>query len=135
MLVDGGIDARLDRAAASAQALEATGYDGGRTEETGYDPLLALAMAAEHTERIELGTAIIVAFARSPMPMAISANEIQRFSGGRLFLGLGSQVKPHIERRYSMPWSRPAARMREYIQALHAIWKTWEDGSKLDFRG
>jgi len=92
-------------------------------------------IAAEHTERIELGTGIAVAFARTPMLTAYTANDLQRHSKGRFFLGLGSQIKPHIERRFSMPWSHPAARMREYILAMRAIWASWSDGSKLDFRG
>jgi probable F420-dependent oxidoreductase len=135
MLVDGGIGGSLEGVAARARALEEAGYAGGFSAETGADPLLPILLAAEHTERIELGTAITVAFARSPMTLATEANDLQRFSRGRFVLGLGSQVKPHIERRYSMPWSHPAPRMREFVLALRAIWGSWNDGTKLDFRG
>ncbi len=118
-----------------ARELEDLGYDGLITAETASDPFLPLAIAAEHTSRIQLGTGIAVAFARTPMLTAYTANDLQRHSGGRFLLGLGSQIKPHIERRFSMPWSHPAARMREYILAMHAIWDSWAEGSKLDFRG
>jgi probable F420-dependent oxidoreductase len=94
-----------------------------------------MAVAAEHTEHLELGTGIAVAFARNPMNLANVADDLHRFSGGRFILGLGSQIKPHITKRFSMEWSHPAARMRELVQAMHAIWDTWQDGTKLDFRG
>ncbi|MFL6088818.1 MAG: TIGR03617 family F420-dependent LLM class oxidoreductase [Aeromicrobium sp.] len=103
--------------------------------EGAHDPFVYLALASTSTERLRLGTSIALAFARSPMAMAYPAYDIQRLSGGRLVLGLGSQIKPHIERRYSMPWSRPADRMREYVAAVRAIWDTWQTGEKLDFRG
>ena len=136
MKVDTGIMAGgLDDIAEKSRELEELGYDGLITAETGSDPFLPLVIAAEHTKRIELGTGIAVAFARTPMLTAYTANDLQRHSKGRFFLGLGSQIKPHIERRFSMPWSHPAARMREYIQAMRAIWASWADGSKLDFRG
>jgi probable F420-dependent oxidoreductase len=114
---------------------EAGGYDGIWTSESKHDPFLPLVVAAEHTRRLEIGTAIAVAFARSPMTVAYAAHDLQAYSGGRFTLGLGTQVKPHIERRFSMPWSRPAARMLEYIAALHAIWASWNEGSALDFQG
>jgi len=134
--VDTGIMAAgLDDIAHRAKELEALGYDGLITAETASDPFLPLVIAAEHTERIQLGTGIAVAFARTPMLTAYTANDLQRHSKGRFFLGLGSQIKPHIERRFSMPWSHPAARMREYILAMRAIWAAWNDGTKLDFRG
>ena len=120
---------------ARAKELEDMGYDGLLTAETGHDAFLPLALAAEHTERIELGTGIAVAFGRTPMVLAYTANDLQLMSKGRFILGLGSQIKPHIERRFSMPWSHPAARMREYILAMRAIWAAWNDGTKLDFRG
>src|SRR5205823_6202732 len=91
--------------------------------------------AAQRTERMELGTAIAVAFARTPMTLAVTANDLNRGSKGRLVLGLGSQIKPHIERRFSMPWSHPAPRMREFVLAMRAIWASWNEGTKLDFRG
>ena len=136
MKVDSGAYApTVDAAADGAVRAEAEGYDGWSAFETQIDPFLACAVAAERTQRIELGTAIVVAFARNPMTVALQANDVQALSGGRFTLGLGSQIKPHIEKRYSMPWSKPAARMREFILAVRAIWRTWETGEKLDFRG
>jgi probable F420-dependent oxidoreductase len=135
MRIDAGLNGQLDRVGARAHDLEVAGYDGAFTTETSYDPFLPVAIAAEHTERMELGTSIAVAFARTPMTLAMTANDLQRYSHGRFILGLGSQIKPHIERRFSMPWSRPAARMREFVLAMRAIWASWNDGSKLDFRG
>ncbi|MFM7262720.1 MAG: LLM class F420-dependent oxidoreductase [Acidimicrobiales bacterium] len=135
MKVDGGIPADLSKAAQAAKDVEAAGYSGAWTAETAHDPFLPLAVAAEHTERIELGTSIAVAFARNPMLLANLGWDLQAFSKGRFVLGLGSQIKPHIEKRFSMEWSHPAARMREMVQAIHAIWDTWENGTKLEFRG
>jgi probable F420-dependent oxidoreductase len=135
MKVDGGIDPNPAKAADSAARAEAVGYDGAWTPETAHDPFIACALAATATERMEIGTSIAVAFARTPMEMAYSANDVQSLSGGRFVLGLGSQIKPHIERRFAMPWSHPAPRMREYVNALRAIWAAWNDGVKLDFRG
>ena len=124
--------AARDDAARSAQR----GFDGWFTAEVGYDPFVACAVAADAVGgRMDIGTAIAVAFARTPMSVAYSANDLQGLTGGRFVLGLGSQIKPHIERRYSMPWSKPAARMREFIAALRAIWHAWEHEEKLDFRG
>ena len=118
-----------------ARRHEQAGYDGLWSSESAHDPFLPLVLAAEHTERIELGTAIAVAFARSPMQLAYTAHDLQSFSGGRFTLGLGSQIRPHIERRFGMPWSHPAPRMREYILALRAIWSAWNEGTALSFRG
>lgn len=115
--------------------LEEAGFDGAFTLDTNVDPFLSLLLAAEHTERLELITGVAIAFARSPMTLAQQAWNLQRFSGGRLILGLGSQVQVHIEKRFSMPWSEPAARMREYVLALQAIWDSWEHGTPLKFRG
>jgi probable F420-dependent oxidoreductase len=129
MLEDlGGVPARV-------RDLEAAGYDGAVSAEINSDPFLPLALAAEHSERIELLTSIAVAFARTPMLTAQIAHDLNAFSGGRFILGLGSQIRPHITRRFSMPWSRPAARMREFIQAMRAIWGCWYDEAPLDFRG
>jgi probable F420-dependent oxidoreductase len=114
---------------------EKAGYDGVWASESAHDPFLPLVLAAEHTERLEVGTAIAVAFARSPMQLAYTAHDLQAYSGGRFILGLGSQIRPHIERRFAMPWSHPAPRMREFIMALRAIWSAWNDGTKLNFRG
>jgi len=134
--VDGGLlGTDLAALAQTARDLEEVGYDGVQTAETNHDPFLPLVVAAEHTERLELSTSIAVAFARNPMTLANVAYDLQAFSKGRFTLGLGSQIKPHIEKRISMPWSHPAARMRELVQAIRAIWASWETGEKLDFRG
>jgi probable F420-dependent oxidoreductase len=135
VLVDGGLSFRSDDVGAEARALELAGYDGAWSAETGHDPLLIVAGAATTTTTLELGTGIVVAFARSPMITATMANDVQLLSRGRLLLGLGSQIKPHIEKRYSMPWSHPAPRMREYILAMRAIWACWNEGVALNFRG
>ena len=135
MRIDGGIGNELHLAAASARRSEEAGYDAIWSAETGHDPLLPLLIAAEHTERVQLGTAIVVAFGRSPMTLAHSGWDLNAFSSGRFLLGLGSQIKPHIEKRYSMPWSHPAPRMREFIHAMRAIWDCWQNGTNLDFRG
>ena len=124
-----------DDPGAEARELERAGYDGAWSAETGHDPLLIVAGAATATTTLELGTGIVVAFARSPMITATMANDVQLLSRGRLLLGLGSQIKPHIEKRYSMPWSHPAPRMREYVLAMRAIWSCWNDGSRSNFRG
>lgn len=142
MKVDGGIGAistsgngSLAAIGAAAKAQEDFGYDGIWSAETSHDPFFPLLIAAEHTERIELGTGIAVAFARSPMTLANTAWDLQGYSNGRFILGLGSQIKPHIEKRFSMPWSAPAARMRELVLAMRAIWANWQDGTPLQFEG
>ena len=135
MKVDGGIPNTIAKAGAQAAELERAGYSGGWTAETSHDPFLPLIPAAEATSDLELGTSIAVAFARNPMTLANTAWDLQMYSGGRFILGLGSQIKPHITKRFSMEWSHPAARMREMILAIRAIWDTWENGTKLDFRG
>lgn len=118
-----------------ARAAEAAGYDGIWASETRHDPAVMITLASQATERIELGTAISVAFARTPMTLAATANDLRLVTEGRFALGLGTQVRPHITKRFSMPWSHPAPRMHEYIRALHAIWDAWETGERLDFRG
>jgi probable F420-dependent oxidoreductase len=135
MKIDGGIRSSLDHAADDARKAEAAGYDAVWAAETSRDPFLPLLLAAEHTRSIGLGTAIAVAFARSPMTLANTAWDLNGYSKGRFHLGLGSQIKPHIEKRFSMPWSHPAPRMREFITAMRAIWDCWQNGTKLDFRG
>ncbi len=135
MRIDGGVGGNLSGAGAAAKVLEEQGYSGVWSIETSHDPFFPLLLASQSTERVELGTGIAVAFARNPMNLAQIAWDLQAASGGRFILGLGSQIKPHIEKRFSMPWSKPAARMREMILAIRAIWQSWEDGSKLDFRG
>ncbi|MFM2114867.1 MAG: hypothetical protein RI908_608 [Actinomycetota bacterium] len=135
MKVDGGVALDLAKSAESAKEAEAAGYSGAWTAETNHDPFFPLLLAAEHTQRIELGTSIAVAFARNPMTLANIGWDLQSYSKGRFILGLGSQIKPHITKRFSMEWSSPAARMREMIMAIRAIWDTWENGTPLNFRG
>jgi probable F420-dependent oxidoreductase len=120
---------------AAAQLLEAQGFDGIQSFEGPHDPFLPLALAAQHTTRLELTTAIAIAFARNPMVCAYVANDLQLLSKGRFTLGLGTQIRPHIERRFSERWSKPNARMREYVRALRSIWRAWETGERLDVRG
>jgi probable F420-dependent oxidoreductase len=135
MKIDGGVSLNLKHSATSAIEAEQAGYSGAWTAETAHDPFFPLLLAAEHTSTIELGTSIAVAFARNPMTMANIGWDLQSYSGGRFILGLGSQIKPHIEKRFSMEWSHPAPRMREFVLAMRAIWDTWQNGSKLEFRG
>ena len=134
MLVDTATGS-IETAAADAAMAEAAGYDGLFTGELNGDPFLPLVLAAGATRRLTIGTGIAVAFSRSPMTLAYTAHDLQRASGGRFVLGLGSQVKAHIERRFSMPWGRPAAQMREFVLALRAAWSSWADGQPLDFEG
>jgi len=115
--------------------LEELGYDGAFSFEAKHDPFLTLAVAAEHTENIRLGTAIAIAFARNPMNMANLGYDLQLITGGRFVLGLGTQVRPHIQKRFSSTWSKPAKRMREIVLAIRAIWDCWEGKAELDFRG
>src|SRR6201997_3133459 len=133
--LDGGIPNRLERAGGGGAGLGRDGCDGGWTAETSHDPFLPLLLAAEHTSRLELGTNIAVAFARNPMIVANIGWDLQAYSQGRFILGLGTQIRPHIEKRFSMPWSHPAPRMREFVSALQAIWSAWKHGTKLHFEG
>ena len=135
MKIDGGIGFDPNGMAAQAIKAEETGYDGVWSAETNHDPFLPIAVGATATEKLEFGTGIAVAFARNPMTLAVLANDLQLLSKGRFMLGMGSQIKPHITKRFSMPWSHPAPRMRELILAIRAIWKTWETGEPLAFRG
>lgn len=132
MLLDTSLGG-LETAADAARAAELAGYRGVFTGEVSSDPFLPLTVAASVTTKLELGTSIAVAFARSPMTLAYTAYDLQRFSRGRFVLGLGSQVKAHITRRFSMPWGRPVAQMREFVLALRAIWDSWADGTPLAF--
>ena len=118
-----------------AAALEKAGFDGAYTFEGQNDPFISLAAAAMTTERMELMTSIAVAFARNPMSLAYLGNDLQLLSKGRFIMGLGSQVKAHVERRFSMPWGKPVTRMREVVLATKAIWETWQTGEKLNFEG
>jgi probable F420-dependent oxidoreductase len=125
----------LREALVQAQAAEAIGFDTLWTSETQHDPFLPLGVAALHTRRIGLGTAIAVAFARNPMSLAYLAWDLQAASGGRFVLGLGTQVQAHVERRFGMPWGPPAPKLRETILAMRAIWDCWQHGTRLNFRG
>jgi probable F420-dependent oxidoreductase len=120
--------------AADARHAEALGYDGVVTEETKHDPYIVMALAAQATSRIGLATAVAIAFPRSPAVTALGAWTLQNLSRGRFTLGLGSQVKGHIERRYGMRWSAPGPWLRDYVGALRAIWACWQNGTKLDFQ-
>jgi len=120
---------------AFAEKAEAMGFDGLWSSETRHDPFLPLAVAATRTSRLKLGTAIAVAFPRSPMILAYTAWDLQAASDGRFILGLGTQVKGHNERRFSVKWESPGPKLREVIQALRVIWACWQSGTKLDFRG
>jgi probable F420-dependent oxidoreductase len=119
----------------TARAAESLGFAGLWTSETRHDAFLPLALAASETEKIELGTAVAIAFSRSPMEVAQTAWDLQDLSGGRFILGLGTQVKAHVKRRFSMPWDRPVARLREYILALRAIWASFRSEGPLGFEG
>ncbi|GAA1518350.1 TIGR03617 family F420-dependent LLM class oxidoreductase [Nocardioides humi] len=133
--VDTALPLRGGDPSLAASVAEAAGYDRIWASEIGHDPFLQLTAAALATRSIGLGTGIAVAFARNPMNTAHLAHDLQALSHGRFALGLGTQVKAHVTRRFSMPWSRPAARMREYVLALRAIWDAWETGGRLSFDG
>ncbi len=117
------------------RAAETAGFDALWSSETKHSPFLPLVLAAEHSQRIALGTAVAIAFPRSPMVTAQVAWDLQAYSQGRLLLGLGTQVKAHIERRFGMTWEAPVAKLREYILALRAIWDAWQNRTRLNFRG
>jgi probable F420-dependent oxidoreductase len=136
MKVDAGLMINdLATVPARARELEAAGFDGVVSAEIANDPFLPLLLAAEHSQRLELITSIAVAFARNPMLLAQMGHDLNAYSKGRFILGLGSQIAPHVTKRFSMPWSHPAARMRELILAMRAIWDTWYGGKPLQFRG
>ena len=136
MKIDGGLMMQsLASVPERVRALERAGFDGVVSAEIANDPFLPLALAALHSERLELLTAIAVAFARNPMLLAQTGHDLNAASKGRMILGLGSQIRAHVTRRFSMPWSRPAARMREFILALRAIWACWYERQPLAFRG
>jgi len=115
--------------------VEDAGYDGAYTFEGAHDPFLPLVAAASQTTKIELVTSIAVAFARNPMILANIGYDLNLLSEGRFILGLGSQIKPHITKRFSMPWSQPAARMKDMVLAIKAIWDCWQNDTKLNYRG
>ena len=125
----------LNGVAEEAKWAESLGYDGLCTEDAAHDPFLPLMMAASTTSRVTLETRVAIAFPRSPMVLAYTARDLQDFSGGRFRLGLGTQVKGHIQRRFSTEWSSPGPRIREYVQSVRAIWDAWDTGERLAFHG
>jgi probable F420-dependent oxidoreductase len=135
MKVDAGLGHQLEKVPAAVKAFEAQGFDGVATSEMNHDPFFPLVLAAEHSTKIDLITSIAVGFARSPMVLANIGHDLNAYSKGRLTIGLGSQIKPHITKRFSMPWGAPAAQMRELVLAMRAIWANWYDGKKLEFVG
>ncbi|MBO0730927.1 MAG: LLM class flavin-dependent oxidoreductase, partial [Acidimicrobiaceae bacterium] len=120
----------LESISEGAAALEAGGHGCMWSVEAQHDPFLPLVAAAASTSKMRLGTNIAVAFARNPMTIALAARDLHQLSKGRFILGLGPQVRAHIERRFSMPWSQPVARMREFVLAVRAIWASWENGER-----
>ncbi|MBQ73863.1 MAG: LLM class F420-dependent oxidoreductase [Gammaproteobacteria bacterium] len=135
MKIDRALMGDLNDVAKSIQDMEAAGYDGAMSVETSHDPFFPLLLAAQNSERIELMTSIAVAFSRTPMLLANIGHDLNSYSKGRFILGLGSQIRPHITKRFGMPWSSPAKRMREFVMAMRAIWACWHEGQTLDFRG
>ena len=135
MKVDGGIGTDLTRRRRTAKELEDAGYSGIWTAETSHDPFFPLVAGGRAHPTVELGTRIAVAFARNPMTLANIGWDLQAYSGGRFVLGLGSQIKPHITKRFSMPWSHPAPRMRELVLAIRAIWDNWQNGTQARLPG
>src|SRR5512147_2981441 len=127
--------AELKDAGALAQAAEAIGFDAVWASETQHDPFLPLTHVAAQTARLRFGTAVAIAFARSPLIVAHTAWDLAKQSDGRFMLGLGTQVQAHIERRFGMTWSPPVPRLREYVQAIRAVWTAWQTGGRLNFRG
>ena len=135
MKIDSGLTGSLATAAQSAAKLESRGFDGALSIETAHDPFMPLTLAAPATEKIELLTSIAVAFSRTPMLLANIGHDLNSLSKGRFIMGLGSQIQPHITKHFSMRWSDPAKRMREFISAMRAIWACWYEGEPLNFRG
>ena len=135
MKVDGHLTGDWTRIPEHIKTLESEGFDGVGTAEMNHDPFFPLLIAAEHSEMIELQTGIAVAFARSPMTLANQGHDLNAYSKGRFTLGLGSQIRAHITKRFSMPWGAPAPQMRELILAMRAIWANWYEGEPLRFEG
>lgn len=136
MKIDAGLmSPDLNATGAVAARLEAQGFGAAWSFESAHDAFIPLVLAAQATRRIELGTAVAIAFARNPMNAAQLAWDLQTIARGRFVLGLGTQIQPHIEKRFSMPWSEPAKRLREFVLAIRAIWRAWETGERLSFRG
>lgn len=122
-------------AAEAATQARDLGYDGFFSAETQYDPFFPLAYAVRSAPELEIGTAIAIAFPRSPMVMAMTAWDLARMSKGRFLLGLGTQVRGHITRRFSTEWKSPGPRLKEYIESMRAIWDTWQNAAPLEFKG
>jgi probable F420-dependent oxidoreductase len=135
MKVSGHLHPDMHKIPENIRALEEMGFDSAGSAEMSHDPFFPLLLAAEHSEKIELHTGIAVAFARTPMILANLGHDLNAYSRGRFTLGLGSQIRAHITKRFSMPWGSPAAQMRELILALHAIWDNWYEGKPLEFTG
>ena len=135
MKIDGPFYAQMGAAAEEARRLSRIGYDGVYTLEGSWDPFLPLALASEHAPEMDIATGIAVAFPRNPMHLAYQAWDLQRFSNGKFLLGIGSQVRAHIEKRFGVEFNPPATRMREYIQAMKAIFDCWQNGTEINFDG
>ena len=125
----------IAQVAEQARLVEDLGYDALMVEETKVDPFIVMALAAQATTRLGIGTAVAIAFPRSPTVTAMSAWTLSKLSGGRFTLGLGTQVKGHIERRFGMKWSAAGPWIREYVQAVRAVWDCWQNGTPLDVKG
>lgn len=135
MKIDGPFYAQMNDAAAEARRLAGIGYDGVYTLEGSWDPFLPLVLASEHAPHLDIATGIAVAFPRNPMHLAYQAWDLQKYSKGKFYLGIGSQIKTHIEKRFGTEFSPPASRMRDYILALKAIFDCWQEGSRLNYEG
>ena len=135
MKIDGHLTPDWHSSPAHVKKMEAQGFDRVGTAEMNHDPFMPLLLAAEHSETIEVGTGIAVAFARSPMILANIGHDLNSYSKGRFVMGLGSQIRPHITKRFSMPWGAPAPQMKELVQAMRAIWANWYEGEPLRFEG
>ncbi len=135
MKVDGHLTPDWHLIPDHVKKMEAQGFDRVGTAEMNHDPFMPLLLAAEHSEKIEIGTGIAVAFARSPMILANLGHDLNAYSKGRMVMGLGSQIRPHITKRFSMPWGAPAPQMKELVQAMRAIWANWYEGEPLRFEG
>jgi probable F420-dependent oxidoreductase len=135
MKLDGHLTGDWTKIPEHMKQMEAAGFDGVGSAEMNHDPFFPLLLAAEHSENIEITTSIAVAFARSPMILANIGHDLNAYSKGRFTLGLGSQIRAHITKRFSMPWGAPAGQMKELIQAMRAIWANWYEGEPLRFEG
>ncbi len=135
MKIDAHLRDKWEQIPERVRELEALGYDGLTTVEINHDPFLPLMIAAEHSQRIGIGTGIAVGFARNPMNLANLGHDLNAYSKGRLTIGLGSQIRAHITKRFNMPWGAPARQMRELVLAMRAIWASWYEDEPLRFEG